>query len=379
VSIIRISILKDELYAPDAIGNLNTQPFTSARGRGFLGPIPTAGVLLPNNSALQRYVNQQVETAAANLPPEKPVVVMIHGFLFDVEKTIFPDDPPRNDNPHGRLYHFVDRPEREEIREHTTSWPRQLGFAADDGGAEGIAIAFGWYSSPGLASSLIHGFKNNYSRAYDYAEKAAWGLIAVLRALLATDALAGRKIDLFCHSLGSRVVVRAMAILADSNDPDRAPLSALIMNIGRVVLLGGSEYVVEAQVMMHRVQQVDFGPVLRPDFFNIVSRENDVLDTLGENFGPRTFGDSRVIGHKGLAAARSDIWMDLAIDSGLLRQWMREQKNHDVSGDQPGAIWDHWYYYTYRGNMAFYRDLLRNRGLWDIAALRAEGIPDGVP
>ena len=49
-----------------------------------------------------------------------------------------------------------------------------------------------------------------------------------------------------------------------------------------------------------------------------------------------------------------------------------------MSGDRPDNIWDHWYYYTYRGNMGVYRDIFRNRPDWSLAALRADGIPEGV-
>ncbi len=135
--------------------------------------------------------------------------------------------------------------------------------------------------------------------------------------------------------------------------------------------------------MYRRIQDLDV--TSRPDFYNIVSRENDVLDILGENFGPRTFGNSQVIGHNGLDIpgmrrdARPKDWIDLQIDSAELQDWMAAPgRNLDIAGDRPGNVWDHWYYYTYRGNMALYRNILRDRPTWDIAQLRRDGIPDGV-
>jgi hypothetical protein len=173
-------------------------------------------------------------------------------------------------------------------------------------------------------------------------------------------------------------------------EPPRPEGVQLLSRIDRVLLLGGSEYVREAQTMLNWVLKA--GSATIPQFYNIVSRENDVLDKFGENVGPRFFGDSRVIGQKGLATdRRHPNWLDLAIDSGTLRDWMAT-KGHDISGDQPNNIWDHWYYFTYRGNMRFYNAVLRTeRDRWAIstirpivpviedAALADIPIPDGVP
>jgi hypothetical protein len=46
--------------------------------------------------------------------------------------------------------------------------------------------------------------------------------------------------------------------------------------------------------------------------------------------------------------------------------------------DRPGNVWDHWYYYTFHGNMGFYSKLLRDRANWSIAGMRKSGAPDGV-
>ena len=43
----------------------------------------------------------------------------------------------------------------------------------------------------------------------------------------------------------------------------------------------------------------------------------------------------------------------------------------EISGDRPGNVWDHWYYYTFRGNMAVYRAILRHPQNWRIPDLRA--------
>lgn len=371
MSLIRLTCLTDTLYAPEVDGNLDPRPYTRRRRRGRMERLVEPEIA-PATALFRHYLRGAIERAAADLPADRPVVALVHGFLFDPKQAVTPE-PEDTDNPHGRVYHLMRRDEAQEQRHHTTSWPLGLGFgAADQSGADGLALAFGWQSQPGFASSLISHFQNFYARAYDKAALAAWALLNALEELAA--ALPGHPIDIFAHSLGSRVVVRAIALAAKHRP-------ALIGRLGRVIFLGGGEYVVEAQVMYRRLQGLEAGP--KPAFYNIVSRENDVLDKLGENFGPRTFGNSQVIGHNGLDLrsdeARKAVpdWIDLQIDSRTLQDWMGG-RGHEISGDRPDNIWDHWYYYTFRGNMAVYRAILREREAWAIARLRDAGVPEGV-
>lgn len=44
----------------------------------------------------------------------------------------------------------------------------------------------------------------------------------------------------------------------------------------------------------------------------------------------------------------------------------------------PRNVWDHWYYYTHRGNMTLYRRMLREPASWTHAGLR-EGIDGRKP
>ena len=244
-----------------------------------------------------------------------------------------------------------------------------LGFDKnDDTGATGLAVALGWQSQPGFASALINHFENFYARAYDNAGRTAWVLVNILDVL--AELLPNHPIDLICHSLGSRVAVRAIALAAKH---DRR---SLIERLGQIIILGGAEYVVEAQLMQRRLDVLNL--VSRLTFYNFVSRENDVLDKLAENFGPRTFGNSQVIGHNGLdVEGRFADWIDMQIDRAALQTWMAG-RGIEIFGDRPGNVWDHWYYYTFKGNMAVYRGILRDRRDWRIPDLRAANIPDGV-
>lgn len=325
-----------------------------------------------DRSKLHHLVQSLLEPAVADLGSQ-PVVMMAHGFLFDPRDATSPD-PKDSDNPHSRVYHYVLGDEADEVRRHTSGWPVGLGFSADDAtGKDGAVIAFGWHSRPGFAASLIHDGQNFYARAYENAELAAWNFLTVVH--VADRVLPpGKKIDLFCHSLGSRIVIRMIALAAKHERFD------LIDRIDRAIILGGAEYVVEARLMLQRL--TDLGLQNSIQFFNFVSRENDVLDKLGENFGPSTFGNANVIGHNGLDVedpkSLGPYWLDLQIDGRDLQQWMLATHGLKVTGDNPSAVWDHWYYYTDRNNMALYRAILRDRNTWDIPKLRQAGIPDRV-
>lgn len=405
MSIVRISALKGAIHGVTAEGTFEHGPYSrrSALGRtdpyseppeaaGGLGDVPVGAVPMNARAAdmrgfpretsdLMHLMRSRYEPALAGLADDQPVTVLVHGFLFDPRSAVSPA-PADTDNPHGRLYHFKIGDLDDEIREHTSSWPAGLGYAEDDfDGADGMTLAFGWHSSPGFASSLISHFKNFYARAYENAEVAAWNLLTALHCLdrvltdreIATGA-PRKKIDVFCHSLGSRVVVRAVALAAKHLRLD------ILDRLDRVIVLGGAEYVVEARHMLRRLSSV--GMLDDIHFYNVVSRENDVLDKLGENFGPRTFGNSNVIGHNGLdveeSASLGGNWLDLQIDGSKLRRWMEDNRGIAVTGDNPNSMWDHWYYFTDRGNMELYRKILRQRADWGITDLRALKIPDKV-
>ncbi len=386
MSIVRLSLVKDRLFAPTPLGTLEDVDFDSSAGRehGFLesstfveGSGRLRAAALRKESPLDKYLVSALARAVPKLPPHAPVAVMVNGFLFDPRVAVT-RDPKETDNPHGRIFHFSAGDAGEEIRHHTTGWPLRLGFQEADDGEHGLAVAFGWYSQPGPATSLISHGQNFYARAYDLGRSASWSLLRVLRALSDMLSSEGRPIDIFCHSLGSVVVVRALAIAAKHN-------FRLLESMGRVILLGGSEYTGEAQIMYSRIAEVAkrrrWSGSQGPQFYNIVSRENDILDKLAENFGPKGFfSNTQVVGHNGLEARKgADRWIDLQIDGGCLRTWLG-QFGVKISGDNPGEIWDHWYYYTHRGNMDFYCRILREREAWSIAWFREHDpkCPEGV-
>ena len=382
MSIVRLTLIKDQLYSPRSRGTLEDCDYIyndeEAYGRLKIGPDSmTQGksvVERPDDpSWLSAHLEQMVSRVAANLLVAEPVTVMVNGFLFDPRQAIT-EDPKDTDNPHGRIFHFRKYHVSEEIRHHTTSWPLQLGFEEDDNGTNGLSLAFGWYSQPGFARSLISHYSNFYSRAYDLAQQASWSLLHVLRELFNISALNDRPIDILCHSLGSVVVIGALANAAKL-DP------VVLKRIGRVIILGGSEYCGEARTMYTLIREEEkqqgWKAEQGPNFYNIVSGENAILNIFAENFGPRSFfSNTQVIGHNGLETRNpAKRWMDFQIDGDHLMQWL-SKSSVSISGDNPGEPWDHWYYYTHRGNMEFYRRILRDRENWSIKTLRSRKCPE---
>ena len=386
MSIIRLTLIKDRLYAPTGLGALVDTKYARSNGsrRGLLEvgvnpphpDSPPESALTPSPELCDYLQFKASNEAADYIPGAAPVTVMVHGFLYDPRDAVT-GDPKQTDNPHGRNFHFKQHDELEEIRHHTTGWPRQLGFRRADKGKDGVAIAFGWYSQPGFATSLLSHHQNYYARAYDLGRQASWPLLRVLQSLTDLEELHSQPIDIFCHSLGSVLVIGALTIAAENKLP-------LLSRIGRVILLGGSEYTDDARKMytslMRYARRQQWPEDEGPQFYNIVSRENAVLDVFAENFGPRGLfsSSSQVIGHNGLEARKpTERWIDLQIDGEALKEWLAEHDLH-VSGDNPEEWWDHWYYYTHLGNMAFYRRLLRSRSQWSLDTLRGNNCPEGI-
>lgn len=385
MSIIRISMLNDALYAPDESGNIDPTPFSRAKGRDRRGrgafPLYRRGERPEPGDPLFAYLARSLGVEALSLPADQPVTVMVHGFQFDPATVVI--SPPHHhkaDNPHARLYHFERHDLAREMRAHSTSWPLGLGFAAEDGGASGLCVGFGWHSNPGFFSSLFDHGKNFYARAYDNAETAAWQLVCVLQVLAE---ILQRPIDLFCHSLGARVVIRAMAMAAsplpdlkamETEPKSRWTVRPVLDHVDRVVMLAGAEKVLEAQLALSYLNRwaEAVGPDRRAAFYNAVSRENDVLDKLGENFGPAAPGSKQVIGHNGLERLDPN-WVDLQLDDPAVASWFHD-RGYTVSGDNRSAVFavmDHWIHYTWPDNMRVWRDILRDRDDWRIDALKA--------
>ncbi|WP_088255328.1 alpha/beta hydrolase [Fimbriiglobus ruber] len=215
-----------------------------------------------------------------------------------------------------------------------------------------------------------------YRQPYQRADLAAWVLVNVVRAV--SFALPGRTVDLFCHSLGSRVVIQALHQMAvEAHKPGKGELKALLGRIGRIIIVGGAEYTTPTKQMLAEVRKV--GPA--PSFYNFMARRDRILALLAQRFHPVDLRLRRVVGLYGLTPGEQDPnWLDLQIDSNSdathpLNDWLRP-RGMSVSGAHLTGVLNHWHYFTDEKNMQVFKAILRDRKAWDIARLRKEGIPE---
>jgi len=392
MSIIRLSADGPELFATAADGALQRKTYDDAERVGALGTFAqphtmqelASGPEVP--AELDGYISASLAEKAVALRPADPAVVMVHGFLFDPKDAITPD-PQDTNNAHRRIYHFKEPDAGTQEKHHTTPWPRMLDMAKAGDGVGGLAIAYGWFSKPGV----LEGFSLEelkewgttfYSTAYRYAHQTAWPLLACLTAMdrhLAAD----KPLDVICHSMGSAVTIETLTLAAEHRLP-------VIGRIGRVIILGGSEYCENARrlhaALLAAGQDLGWTPNQGPVIYNIASREDLVLDALAENFGPLAPWTLRnaVVGHNGLGLfGEAERWIDLQFDSEELQRWMLDNHGIAISGNQPHEATDHWRYFTFAGNWQVYAAILREREAWSLAALRAgtgrDGpVPEGV-
>ncbi|PZO66023.1 MAG: hypothetical protein DI498_08090 [Paracoccus denitrificans] len=213
-------------------------------------------------NATDAAIPPHLAARAATLPPDAPIVVMVHGFRFS------PSLPSAC--PHHDILSLVPMAGAR----HAVSWPRGLGFSAD--GDEGLAVGFGWEA------------RGSLRRAYRQAAQAGQDL-ATLVTLLATAAR--RPVAIIAHSLEARVALSALASVAPGV-------------IGRVVLLAAAEF-------RDRAEAAAASPAgILAEIVNVTSRENDLYDLALEVMLRGGLG--RAVG-QGLSRRR-DNWVDVQID-----------------------------------------------------------------
>lgn len=189
---------------------------------------------------------------------------------------------------------------------------------------------------------------------------------------------AGRKdkpIDIFCHSLGARAVMSALALVAQ-----RWPGDPTLARIGRVVITAGACYWGQAAVALAGI--VSAGPGRRPQFYNVTAQGDDLLGFLATRATPRAARDGaagelglsgpalrllergRTIGLHGRPPAlnaafggNSVEWADIPLDARRTRRWGRRQ-GFDLRGRRRFSPGDHWQLVTHPGNWALYRAIL---------------------
>ena len=354
MTLLRFSQFEYELYAPEPDGRFDPQ---AGVGRLLQDVMPGGQGHPPPD--LIAYV-----AAVLNpVPSDEPVVFMVHGFNFNPLDDPSAD-PGDTDNPHARLFHFGG----DDPQAHAISWPRRFGFAENDGGAAGLAIAFGWN-----ADTFPH-----HLDAYDNGTAASWGLIAVLAAVRHIQP--NRRVEIVAHSLGTHVTLHMLRVLASNHH-----VRALLPGIHRIVLMGGAEFVYHARQTYRMLETIPgaSGRALlnHLHIYNFISREDEVVSLISGAFTYGPLGtEKHMIGYHGLQRGeRPDNWIDLDLTDDALVQWAQNEFGLGLSGDAPNEWLDHWHFFVHDDNTEFMRRILRGDAATDITSLRGAGIPDGAP
>ena len=194
-----------------------------------------------------------------------PDKLLVHGFQYD------PDSEGR-DNPHNHTF---------------PRWEEMLGAVP--------TFRHAWFSVPltpkNVWRSWRHGRWNRYRWAWDLARDEALKVANRLRSF-------PEPADVVCHSLGSRVVLSALALGAPA---------------ARVLLLNGAEYLNRGGEVARMRSDVEF--------FSVCVDADDVLDKLGR-FAPG-FGGS-FVGNSPLGLLAPANWTDLPLDDANFQDTMKK-------------------------------------------------------
>jgi hypothetical protein len=237
----------------------------------------------------------------AALPPQAPVVVMIHGWRYAPGFA--------GDCPHGSIL-SLDPPEDDP---RAVSWPRHLGL---DGKA-GLGIALGWNA------------KCDPWRAH---LRAGWTGAALAEIVRLVDALSGRPVQIIAHSMGARVALSALPLITSGR-------------VSRMILLAAAE------TRGRALAALDTPAGRGVEVINVTTRENDIFDACfewGIHLGLRTsIGQGLRRGGPG--------WHDLWIDQPHALRALAAL-GHPLA-DPPQRIC-HWSPYLRPGTIALYRALI---------------------
>lgn len=261
-----------------------------------------------------------IAASLRSLPPSAPVVIMVHGKGYE------PGIPGRD--PHQLI--FAARSGHG--RSRNISWPRRLGFALPGSRDPlGLCIGFGWDSGGAVWQAV---------RTADMAALMLARLVQMIRRIDPA-----RRVDLIGHSLGARVILGAVPLMAEGA-------------VHRVILLAGADFT-------GRAARALASPAGRAaEFFNVTSRENDLFDFLFERaFSP--FGRHAALG-RGLEGAAN--WLDVQLDHPTTVAALR-RLGLPLAATQARVC--HWSVYLRPGIFRLYRGLIHDRERLSLPMLRA--------
>jgi pimeloyl-ACP methyl ester carboxylesterase len=260
---------------------------------------------------------RQLWRTAADLPPDAPILVMVHGYRYS------PSHPAHD--PHRHILSLTPDP----TLRRALSWPRALGFGENDI-SEGLALAFGWEARGSLGGA--------YRRAGEAGE-ALGGIVSELAGR------SGRRVALIGHSLGARVTLTALR---------RAEAGS----IGRMILLAGAEFRDQAGQALESPGGRD------AEIINVSSRENDIFDFFLEQWLSR--GRRQALGF-GLDHPAPH-WVDLQIDHA---ETLLALEDLGFPTERQQMRLSHWTPYLRRGLFDFYRTALRQPWALPMGMLKA--------
>lgn len=284
-------------------------------------------------------------------------VVLVHGYSYDPETEYEPHD---GDDAFNGVY-----ANPRDLKIPYSSWLPIVGETDEEGNAlKDVAVPFSWTSTGSFSHYGNAAWSNPYQYAVlDLAVQAARSLKLVICAL----ARAGATVDILAHSLGTRLTLQTLALLADQGMPNV---------VRRVVLMGGAEFSIDAR---------DSSKKGGFDAFNLVNRSDSVLKwgatKMIHPFRQVQTVESRVIGRDGMRA--DERWIDIQIDRdtsdqrAAFDQWFMAHYNTTLSEEPAGGRGRHWGYYMQSCNRIFLKALFSSPTV-TAAGLREAGLIEGV-
>ncbi len=139
------------------------------------------------------------------------------------------------------------------------------------------------------------------------------------------------KLDVVCHSLGSRVVLEAIRLGG---------------NFGTVIILSGAEMVDVARPIMKDHPEVTF--------WNVLTLHDRVIDYLAENLTPGP--GCSAIGNDGITGLPN--CRNVVLDDANTKAVALMEKDWHLKGDNTKSIADHRVSHEWSGNWDMYRAML---------------------
>lgn len=191
------------------------------------------------------------------------------------------------------------------------------------------AHPFNWFSAiQGKFSHILKAWSKGYPTTYHWAYEEL--------ALKAADAFLDKHegcagLNVFAHSLGSRVVLQAI---------NKNPAM-----FDRVCFINAAERTEIAEIILNKAPNVKV--------LNCCVWEDDVLDKAAGYMSPGR-GKELIMGQDGLLNIH-DNFTEVLLDNPHDREVYREKYGFDLRGNDPDSFGDHHFSYQHRGNWPLYQ------------------------